>query len=456
MGQHRSLRISSGLAGGILLASSIASGQGAAPYLSNLSAVPSSPLFTTYAAPLARSGFVVDEGYQFSWFDPGKPVRFETDNGGSVGVAFRKGNDVRFFSGENATPVAVTTSYSDIVRFNYSPFPDIRADGIFDVYSSRLAILDLTVSNHGASAVDLSVFPLFDHSGSQVTSVAPLPERDGFVFAHRESLDGWTIDHGIPYESDLLDVLLLDTVAAAYGAYSSLGQRISGPWTARLADNYCVEWGLLYHPDGTLCKHLPPAVRQCVVRKSNAAELLTEDAPKWGDPDPNIPGNGYQGCELGHFVEPPLAAGDTFRVVVTCSATGSRGEATGIVPLLSGSTGVHIDVHCLALQSPPTPTHVACALSADSTAAALSWDVLPGFRYHVYRRTMSTPGHYWRKGTDPPGGTWSDYGLKRDTTYGYVVLAEDSAGHLSGHSDEVRTTTGGTRDFFSDVQQNGL
>lgn len=52
------------------------------PYLSNLSATAADPLFATYAAPLRRSEFIVDEGYQFKFYEANEGLRFATDHAG--------------------------------------------------------------------------------------------------------------------------------------------------------------------------------------------------------------------------------------------------------------------------------------------------------------------------------------------------------------------------------------
>ncbi|OPX31388.1 hypothetical protein B1H10_08845, partial [candidate division KSB1 bacterium 4484_188] len=69
--------------------------------------------------------------------------------------------------------------------------------------------------------------------------------------------------------------------------------------------------------------------QQIILHNGSVQEILTEMAPKWGGPDPNIPGNGYQGCELGNFRNPPIAAGDSFTVIFTCLATAQQGTARG-------------------------------------------------------------------------------------------------------------------------------
>jgi len=59
-------------------------------FLSDLSASEKDPLYTTYNAALSRSEYVVNEGYQFVWFDPQKGLSFETRQAGNIGLIFSK------------------------------------------------------------------------------------------------------------------------------------------------------------------------------------------------------------------------------------------------------------------------------------------------------------------------------------------------------------------------------
>jgi hypothetical protein len=212
-------------------------------FLSNLSATKNSPIYSTYAASLERSEFIVDQGYQ-------------------------------------------------LVKYFYYPFLKIRVEVFFLVYSSRIAIQDIKIINEG---------------------------------------------------ENLFNVLLIDTTANSYGGYSSLGDN---PLTARevMAQNYCVGWGKVRHSDNSPCLHTPPNAQQIIFHNDRLSEILTEEAPKWGDVDPNIPGNGYQGCELGNFQKPQIAIGDSFTVLFTCAETNKQGIGKGKITSLPAPIGIRTDI----------------------------------------------------------------------------------------------------------------
>lgn len=190
------------------------------PYLSNLSAAKSDPIFATYAAPIDRSNYIIDEGYRFTFYDEDEGVRFSTDHSGDLGLVFRRGEEtVRRLNELHEEPV-ITTSYSDLVKYTYRPFADLRVDAYFQVYSSGLAIHDLTITNEAAQPIELEIFPFLHHEEGIRDVRASNRE---FTFAHTEVLDGWMRrkQEKIPYIPERNDLLLLSESADATGAYAS-------------------------------------------------------------------------------------------------------------------------------------------------------------------------------------------------------------------------------------------
>jgi hypothetical protein len=120
-------------------------------YLSDLNAGKDDPIYTTYAAPLNRSEFIVDEGYTFKWYDLQDGIDFETNNGGSLCIGFKLNGEFRYYLNEFYTEPLITTSYSDLVKYYYYPFEGIRVEIFFDVYSSRIAIQDINITNESGA-----------------------------------------------------------------------------------------------------------------------------------------------------------------------------------------------------------------------------------------------------------------------------------------------------------------
>ncbi|MBU4446345.1 T9SS type A sorting domain-containing protein [bacterium] len=425
-------------------------------YLSNISATKNDPIFTTYAAPLSRSEYIVDEGYQFKFYDEKNGINFETDNAGHLCLAFKLNGEVRYLLNQMYAQPIITTSYSDLVKYYYQPFEGIDIGVFFQVYSSRIAIQDISITNNTNSPVILDVYPFFHNPGA-ISEVGISQSGRIFAFRHEEHPDGWTLSHGVPYSNDLADVYLINEVPDAYGAYIEIGSLEENTKAQKTkGENYCVEWGTVQHADGSLCYHLPPYAQQIILHNGSVDEILTEEAPKWGDPDPNISGNGYQGCELGNFKNNAIAVGDSFTIIFTCTATGQQGIATGFITQLPAPVGIRTDIQMSEGTFSPIPQNVDVHFSQYFTSAVISWDYVPGNLYSIYRRTRSTPGRYDLIADSITLGGYLDIGLNPDSTYGYIVIARDSSGQFSGHSQESGSIYSSYDNFFSDIYNQKL
>lgn len=194
------------------------------PYLSNLSATAADPLFATYAAPLQRSEFIVDEGYRFKFYEAKKGLRLATDHAGDWGVAFRRGGEGRYRPSDFHTAPVITLSYSDMVGFRYRPYENVRVESLFQVYSSHQALQHLSITNTGSKPISLWVAPYLRRSASfkEVTSDS---SRRYVTFRHRQEPDGWTKRKGsVPHVTERRNVFRLSEPSGAIGQYGGWGQ----------------------------------------------------------------------------------------------------------------------------------------------------------------------------------------------------------------------------------------
>ena len=426
------------------------------PYLSNLNAGKNDPIYTTYAAPLNRSEFIVDEGYTFKWYDLQDGIDFETDKGGSLCLGFKLNGEFRYYLNQFYKEPRITTSYSDLVEYYYYPFKGIRVEIFFDVYSSRIAIQDIYITNESGTNANLTVYPFFYHETDKITDVSNItPGYDGFIFQHKERPDSWTTSHGVPYQEDLSNVYIIDSRADAFGAYTHLSDS-SFSMISKQESNYCVEWGEVKHEDGSSCLHAPPYAQMIVLHNNSDIEILTEDAPKWGDTDSNIPGNGWQGCELGNFQNPAIAAGDSFTVIFNCLVTDQQGIGKGIIPALPSSEGVRTDIQLTKDEHPPVPANATISFSQNYASAELLWQQAENCTYSIYRRCGAPKGRFKRIAEGVEGGGYLDTGLDPDRSYHYIIIARDDSGRFSGHSKELGRESGQNIVFFSDVSNSRL
>lgn len=200
-----------------------------APYLSRLSATRDDPLFATYAAPLRRSEYTVDEGYRFTFYEDQRALRFATDHAGDWGVAFRRDGGARYRLTSLYEEPVITASYSDLVAFHYRPYESVRAQSVFQVYSSHQALQHLTITNEGEDAVTLTVLPFIRRS-DPFHDVEADDERRYVTFRHRQEPDGWTERMtSIPHVTQRRNVFRLNTPAETVGMHARWGEGEAPP-----------------------------------------------------------------------------------------------------------------------------------------------------------------------------------------------------------------------------------
>ena len=87
------------------------------------------------------------------------------------------------------------------------------------VYSSRIAVRQIKITNESAFDLTLSVYPFIQNERGSFSDINMTSDSMGIEFQHREFPDGWMKDHNIPFQSDLKDILLLNTKPGSWGAY---------------------------------------------------------------------------------------------------------------------------------------------------------------------------------------------------------------------------------------------
>lgn len=199
----------------ILIASAALYGQN---YLSNLNHTGDMPVYSMYAASMERSEYVIDQAYQFMWFNPKKDICLETDQAGNWGLLWNMNGDARYRLEQYWKEPVVTASYSDLVTYTYYPYKNIKVDVFFLVYSSRLAVQRVTVTNEGAVAKTISAFPYlqYDKRGYREIQKAG---NNGVTFMHTEKPDGWMEHHEIPFLENVLNAFVTDFGSVTTAAY---------------------------------------------------------------------------------------------------------------------------------------------------------------------------------------------------------------------------------------------
>ena len=198
------------------------------------------------------------------------------------------------------------------------------------------------------------------------------------------------------------------------------------------------------HSNGQLCTHTPPEAAFTVYLNQDQGKILIENAPRWDTAaEPNIPGNGTFGIELGNFANPPIAVGDSVFIRFTCNASGERGVLSALV------TGIPwyyfpVSLYLSPTNIPQPPQNVTLTIDTLTFWRTVSWTQEPGLTYDVYRRSYSdtiADGRPRMLYHLIAGGIVGDHFTDSTATaaekYGYILYAVNSNGVKSVHSEEV-------------------
>lgn len=189
--------------------------------LSHLSAGAHDPLYTTYAAPLARSEYFVDEAYFLNYFTAAQGVTYSTDTAGSFGLAWKLGDKMVTATQDFYKAPVIHHSYTDSAEIEYWPLAQIEVRETFVVYSSRLAILDAKLTNHSNDRQDITVF--FVYSREQPVEDAAIRNGRLVTFAHHVDPKTWSETEHPQFDPNLRDLVLFSGPADTWSGYEQSG-----------------------------------------------------------------------------------------------------------------------------------------------------------------------------------------------------------------------------------------
>ncbi|MFO8130403.1 MAG: trehalase family glycosidase [Bacteroidales bacterium] len=173
-------------------------------YLSNLHAGRNDPVFCTYAAPVERSRYTIDQGYRFDF----SALKMVSQQGGEWGLTFRKDGLCRSGTETYHKGPVITTSYADLCRYYFYPYRNLRVEVFFNVYSSGIAWQEVRILNESKNPEDLYFWSWLHFSKGNAEKPAVLENRKGSGCIHHIERDDWMKSHNIPYAEHLRDIFL--------------------------------------------------------------------------------------------------------------------------------------------------------------------------------------------------------------------------------------------------------
>jgi len=185
--------------------------------LSRLNVTSADPLYTTYAAPMSRAEYFVDEAYHLNFYTPSEGVKYTTDTAGEFALGWRLGKLVAIAAKDFYRRPVIRRSYTDIVEVEYWPFTTLAVRETFVVYSSRLALLDVEVTSHSSRPQEVLAYAYYQNS--EPVSDAEIKDNRLVLFGHTQPPERWFETPQPKYEKNLRDLFLLSAPADTYGGY---------------------------------------------------------------------------------------------------------------------------------------------------------------------------------------------------------------------------------------------
>ena len=421
------------------------------PFLSNLSATKDDAVYTTYAAAMERSEFTLDQGYHFLFYDSARGVDFTTDTGGDLCLAFKRGVQYVYELKTMYQAPVITVNYPDLVRYFYYPFPEIRVDASFLVYSSHYTLLDLQLSNESSQVQKFQMIPFLKNNYRVFNDVQFHSQQNAITFTHEELPDSWVLSHGVPYVNPVQDILLFSVKPDRMASYRSYQWgNISIPQEIHLdkKPEYVV-WGRISLPDGERYRTGDSTQEILVTISSHPDKILTGTAPRWGSADPNISSYGYFGIELGNFGE--LKNGDVYTIQFFTDQNGKMAALTDTIKNLGQDTLIRKDLILGDYHLPQPPSEINKDIWGSGTEIRLFWKYPDSkSKFNVYRRDYRHNGFYTLQEEGSSHLFFTDKNIEGDQIYGYVVVTVDQQGHWSMPSPEINNIAG--MDFLTDIR----
>ena len=179
------------------------------------------PLYTTYAAAMARSRLYGDKAYKMDYSSCCMPVNYASDHAGRMYCLWKIDQVVVNKMSEYFKKPVVSFSFPDMAIIEYEPFRGIHVKETFFVYSSTLAIADVEVQNTDKINHEISVYPILESENDSMEVMRYDTVHKAYITHRYESpyrlISSLKMEYGYP--ARVRDVFAMNPSAYTYGAY---------------------------------------------------------------------------------------------------------------------------------------------------------------------------------------------------------------------------------------------
>lgn len=179
-----------------------------------------SPLYTTYTAPIERARLYGDKGYKMDYYSGHRPLTYGSEFGGRFFCIWEI-NDVVVdrITAFTEMPV-VKLSFPDMAVLEYSPWPGIKVEEAFVVYSSTLAMVEMNITNHSHIEHQVEIYPILQVPDSLIAT-SYNRHLNSFEATHYETKERLisNLYTSAPYPTKLRDIFAGSFAAYSFGSY---------------------------------------------------------------------------------------------------------------------------------------------------------------------------------------------------------------------------------------------
>ncbi len=180
------------------------------------------PLYTTYAATMARSRLYGDKAYKMDYYSDCRPVTYSSDHAGNMFSVWKVDGVVIMNTGEFIKKPIVEYSFPDMMVMEYEPFHGIHVKETFLLYSSTLAVVDMEVKNTDNIPHEITVYPVLELGNDSLEIMNYNENADGYVTHRYESpyrlISSLKTDY--PYPIHTRDFFTTNQRVYSFGGYS--------------------------------------------------------------------------------------------------------------------------------------------------------------------------------------------------------------------------------------------
>ncbi len=145
------------------------------------------PLFTTYTAAMERARMYGDRGYKMIYYNNSEPLKYTSDKAGSFYNIWMV-NEVAITNvGEFYQKPRIKATFPDMAIIEYMPYKGVKVSETFFVYSSRIALVDMEITNTADRSQEITLFPVYNLDNQNIRILEYNKQNSAYITERHET-----------------------------------------------------------------------------------------------------------------------------------------------------------------------------------------------------------------------------------------------------------------------------